>query len=91
MPISQTLTSDGQFTFDKQLMDHIGVKAGDRILISKLPDGSLRIEAEAGQIDLMSLAGSLKSANREDVRLNDEELAQAIRDGYTQRARQGLE
>jgi len=86
MPTAITLTSKGQFTFNKQLMEHINVKAGERILINKMPDGSLKIEAEKNQIDIMSLAGSLKST----VRLTDDELQTAITDAYVQAALKGL-
>jgi len=36
MPTAMTLTSKGQFTFNKQLMEHLNVKAGDKVLINKM-------------------------------------------------------
>jgi len=86
MPTAMTLTSKGQFTFNKQLMEHLNVKAGEKVLINKMPDGSLRIEAEKSQVDIMSLAGSLKST----IRLTDEELQAAITDSYVQAGLKGL-
>jgi len=86
MPTAMTLSSKGQFTFNKQLMEHLNVKAGEKILIKKMPDGSLRIEAEKSQIDIMSLAGSLKTT----VRLTDEELQTAIANSYVQAGLKGL-
>jgi hypothetical protein len=75
------LTAKGQFTFDKQLLQHLGVKSGEKVLVKKLPDGSLKVEAEKHQIDILSLSGSLKG----EVRLSDAELQAAIRESYSQR------
>jgi len=66
-------------------MEHLDVKAGEKILINKMPDGSLRIEAEEKQVDIMDLAGSLKS----DIQLTDEGLQAAVRDSYVQAGLKG--
>jgi len=42
-----TITSKGQVTLRKDLLDHLGAKPGDKITIDKLPDG--RIEVRAAQ------------------------------------------
>jgi len=67
-------------------MEHLDVEAGEKVLIKKMPDGSLRIEAEKNQIDIMSLAGTLKTT----VRLTDEELQAAIANSYVQAGLKGL-
>lgn len=69
-----TLTAKGQLPFNRQLLDHLGAEAGDRLVVKKLPDGALKIEAEKNRIDILSLSGSMKSA----VRLSDGQLQQAI-------------
>jgi len=81
-----TLTSKGQFTFNKQLMEHLNVKAGERILIKKQPDASLKIEAEKSQIDIMSLAGSMRT----NIRLTDEEIQESITNSYIAAGTKGL-
>jgi len=86
MPTAITLTGKGQFTFNKQLMEHIQVKAGERVIIKKLPDASLKIEAEKSQIDILSLAGSIKT----NIHATDEEIQEAIRQGYATAGMQGL-
>ncbi|MCW8200318.1 AbrB/MazE/SpoVT family DNA-binding domain-containing protein [Verminephrobacter aporrectodeae subsp. tuberculatae] len=78
-----TLTTKGQFTFNQQLLDQLGVKAGEKVLVKKLPDGSLKIEAEKNQIDILSLSGSMKS----DIQATDAELQNSIRQSYAQRGR----
>jgi len=86
MPISMTLTGKGQFTFNKQLMEHLNIKAGERIVIKRQPDASLRIEAEKKKIDILSLANSVKS----DIKLTDDELEEIIKNGYVTAGMAGL-
>jgi bifunctional DNA-binding transcriptional regulator/antitoxin component of YhaV-PrlF toxin-antitoxin module len=86
MPTTMTLTAKGQFTFNKQLMEHLGVKADEKILVRKQPDGSLKLEAAKKRGDILSLAGSLESG----VRLTDEELKDAIREFHIRRGLEGL-
>ncbi|MDR2153407.1 MAG: AbrB/MazE/SpoVT family DNA-binding domain-containing protein [Burkholderiaceae bacterium] len=83
MSFALTLTAKGQFTINKQLMDHIGVKAGEKVLVKKQSDGTLKVESAKNQTDIMALAGSLKNKTR--VKLTDEQLRQAITESYVRR------
>lgn len=49
---SLTVTMKGQVTLKRELLQHLGIKAGDRIVLDKLPGGVLRVRAEqpAGSI-----------------------------------------
>ena len=40
-----TVTSKGQVTLRKGLLEHLGVHPGDQIILEKLPDGRLEIRA----------------------------------------------
>lgn len=40
-----TVTSKGQITLRKDLLSHIGVQAGEKINIEKLPGGGIKITA----------------------------------------------
>ncbi len=40
-----TVTSKGQITLRKELLQHLGVHPGDKISIDKLPGGEVRIRA----------------------------------------------
>jgi AbrB family looped-hinge helix DNA binding protein len=42
-----TVTSKGQITLRKDLLEHLGVHPGEKITVDKLPDG--RIEVKAAQ------------------------------------------
>jgi len=87
MSATLTLTAKGQFTFNKQLMEHLGVRPGQQVSVKRLPDGGLKIDALNKQVDLMSLAGSLTS----QVSLTDAELQDAIAQAHVRAGMRGLE
>ena len=41
-----TLSGRGQFTLNKGLLEHLGVKPGEQVSINKMPDGKLEISAK---------------------------------------------
>lgn len=47
-----TVTAKGQVTFRKDVLQHLGVKPGDKITVDMLPDGRIAVRAAkpAGQI-----------------------------------------
>jgi antitoxin PrlF len=61
---SLTVTAKGQVTLKRDLLQHLGVKAGERIDFEKLPGGELRVRAAlpTGTIDdfLNSLDGKME-------------------------------
>ena len=42
---SLTVTVKGQVTLKRELLQHLGIKPGDRIELHKLPGGELRVKA----------------------------------------------
>ncbi|MFT4198971.1 MAG: AbrB/MazE/SpoVT family DNA-binding domain-containing protein [Pseudoxanthomonas sp.] len=62
--ISQTVTAKGQVTLKRDLLQHLGIKPGERVDFEKLPGGELRVRATrpTGTIDgfLGLLAGKTK-------------------------------
>lgn len=48
-----TVTARGQVTFRKDVLQHLGIKPGEKIELDKLPDGrvSLRAAKPSGTID----------------------------------------
>jgi len=75
-----TLTAKHQFTFNKSLLTHLGVRAGEKIAIRKLPDGGIHISASKKNRNIMELAGALKG--KTDVKMSVEDINKAIADGY---------
>ena len=61
---SQVITAKGQVTLRRELLQHMGVKPGERIDFDKLPGGELRVRAArpTGTIDdvLSVLDGKVK-------------------------------
>lgn len=64
MPMSTdaTLTSKGQTTIPKQVRDALGMKAGDRITFTLLPDGVVLMRVKNKSV--MTVAGSLRKQGR---------------------------
>lgn len=62
--VSLAITMKGQVTLKRDLLQHLGIKPGERIALDKLPGGELRIRAArpTGTIDgfLGLLAGKTK-------------------------------
>jgi AbrB family looped-hinge helix DNA binding protein len=40
-----TVTAKGQLILDKELLKHLGVQPGEKILVEKLPDGRIELKA----------------------------------------------
>jgi AbrB family looped-hinge helix DNA binding protein len=47
-----TITAKGQVTLRKDLLKHLGVQPGEKIIVDKLPDGRIEVKAArpTGQI-----------------------------------------
>jgi AbrB family looped-hinge helix DNA binding protein len=43
--ITLTVTSKGQVTLRKDLLEHLGVHPGEKITLDKLPDGRIEVRA----------------------------------------------
>jgi len=87
--IELTLTSKNQFTFNKSLLEHLGIKSGEKIVIRKLPDGSLNINASKKNRSIMDLAGVLKE--KTTIKMSVEEMNKIIEEGYKEHGSRELE
>lgn len=74
-----TVTAKGQVTLRKDLLDHLGVAAGDKIAIDKLPDGRIEVRAAPSR-DLADLFGLLK--DERGPKLSIDEIDDVIRRGW---------
>jgi len=86
--IEMTLTAKHQFTLNKSLLAHLGVRAGEKISIRKFPDGEISITASKKNRNIMELAGILKG--KTDVKLSIEDINKAIADSYVEHGTRGL-
>jgi len=75
-----TVTTKGQVTFRRDVLQHLGVHPGEKILVDKLPDGRIEVRAapSSGQIadffDLLKRDGGRS--------LSIEEINQIAADGW---------
>jgi AbrB family looped-hinge helix DNA binding protein len=78
-----TVTAKGQVTLKKEVLQHLGIRPGDKIDVDLLPGGKVEVAAvktppAAGSIE--SFFGSLR--NNENIHATLEEIDEAIRAGW---------
>lgn len=76
-----TVTSKGQVTLRKDLLEHLGVHPGEKITVDKLPDGRIEVKAARATGDISGLFGSLK-AKKKGRSLSIEEMNEVIAHGW---------
>ena len=58
-----TITAKGQVTLRKDLLEHLGVHPGERIIVDKLPDGRIEAKAARPTGKISDVFGFLKREN----------------------------
>ena len=76
-----TVTAKGQVTLRKDLLEHLGVHPGEKIIVDKLPDGRIEVKAARPVGKISDLFGSLK-AKRRGRPLSIEEMNKVIARGW---------
>lgn len=75
-----TITAKGQVTLRKDLLEHLGVRPGQKISVEKLPDGRVEVRAARTTGKISDAFGFLK---REGGRsLSIDEMNEIIADGW---------
>jgi bifunctional DNA-binding transcriptional regulator/antitoxin component of YhaV-PrlF toxin-antitoxin module len=72
-----TVTARGQVTFRKEVLQHLGIKPGERIELDLLPDGRAELKATRPKGSFRQLRGILKGKTN-GARLSIEEINEAI-------------
>ncbi len=49
MPITLTVTAKGQITLRKKVLEHLGVRPGERVDVDLLQDGRMQVRAKQGK------------------------------------------
>ena len=65
MTIEATLTSKGQTTIPKEIREGLGMKAGDRMTFTLMPDGTVVLRVKNGKVE--DLAGMLRKKGRKPL------------------------
>jgi len=69
MTTATTLTSKGQTTIPKEIRDGLGMKPGDRISFTLMPDGTVIMRVKRKSV--MDLAGVLHKKGRKPVPIDE--------------------
>ncbi|WP_186170329.1 AbrB/MazE/SpoVT family DNA-binding domain-containing protein [Burkholderia gladioli] len=72
-----TVTARGQVTFRKEVLQHLGIKPGERIELDLLPDGRAELKAAQPKGTFRQLQGILKDKTN-GARLSIQEINEAI-------------
>ncbi|MDO5055701.1 MAG: AbrB/MazE/SpoVT family DNA-binding domain-containing protein [Lautropia sp.] len=75
-----TVTAKGQVTLRRELLQHLGIKAGDKIEIEAHPGGELRIKAAQPTGSIEDFIGLL--AGQTDKVATIDEINEAISDSW---------
>lgn len=77
-----TVTARGQVTFRKEVLQHLGIKPGERIELDLLPNGRAELKAAQPKGSFQELRGVLKGKTN-GARLSIEEINDAIAEAGT--------
>jgi bifunctional DNA-binding transcriptional regulator/antitoxin component of YhaV-PrlF toxin-antitoxin module len=66
-----TVTAKGQVTLRKDLLRHLGVQPGEKIIVEKLPDGRLEAKAAGRTGRISDVFNMLKRENRPSLSIEE--------------------
>ena len=75
-----TVTSRGQVTFRKDVLQHLGIQPGQRISVEKLPGGKIEVKAEERKGSIDDIIGLL--AGKTKKHLTIEQINEIAADGW---------
>ena len=75
MPIELTITAKGQVTLRQVVLDHLGLKPGDKVAVSLLRDGRVELLPSDAGHDLRHVRGRLHRPGQRPVSLQDMQRA----------------
>jgi bifunctional DNA-binding transcriptional regulator/antitoxin component of YhaV-PrlF toxin-antitoxin module len=91
--MEMTLTGRGQFTFNKGFMEHLGVKPGEKVKVTKMPDGKLEIVATGknNKLTVDELVAKCRERHKDNkIKLTIDEINSAIEQSYAEAGMAGL-
>ncbi len=74
-----TITAKGQVTLRKDVLEHLGVGPGEKISVSRLPDGRIEVRAAASG-EISAVFGTLKQKGGR--KLSVDEMNEIARQGW---------
>jgi AbrB family looped-hinge helix DNA binding protein len=79
-----TVTAKGQISLRKDVRQHLGIRAGSKITVNKLPGGRIEIAAEKPKGAIADIFDQLQRQGQAPVSI--EEMNQAIARGWAGQA-----
>lgn len=79
-----TVTAKGQVTLRKDLLQHLGVRPGDKIAVVKLPDGRIEVKAVRPAGAISDVFNFLRR-KKKDASLSIEEINEVAARGWAGR------
>jgi AbrB family looped-hinge helix DNA binding protein len=76
-----TITAKGQVTFKKDLLKHLGVKPGEKVDVSLLPDGRVELKPMKPSGSIEGFVGLLKGKTKK--RLSIAEMNKIAAEGWS--------
>ena len=74
------ITSKGQVTFRKEVLDQLGVRPGDKLTVELIGPGRVEVRLARSDANLEAFVGCLKKAGGRKLSL--EEIKRIARDGW---------
>jgi bifunctional DNA-binding transcriptional regulator/antitoxin component of YhaV-PrlF toxin-antitoxin module len=89
--MEMTLTAKGQFTLNKGLMEHLGVKPGEKVSITRTPEG-INITAAKNKTSVEEMMAGFEElrAGRVFEPVSIEEMNRVIGECYAEAGMKGL-
>lgn len=75
MRVHLTITAKGQVTLRKSVLDHLGIKPGDKVGVSLLPQGKVELSAPSRSANIRSMRGILRRPGQRAASLEDMQRA----------------
>ena len=66
-----TVTAKGQVTLRKDILEHLGVRPGEKISVDKLPDGRVEVKAARPTGKISDVFGFLKREKGPSLSIED--------------------
>jgi bifunctional DNA-binding transcriptional regulator/antitoxin component of YhaV-PrlF toxin-antitoxin module len=83
MGTTLTVTAKGQVTLRKELLRHLGVAPGEKVVVDLLPDGRAELRSAKSPTSIEDFIGSLRRPGTEP--LSTEEIAEIAAEGWAGR------
>ncbi len=66
-----TITAKGQITLRKDILKHLGVEPGEKVIVDKLPDGRIDIKAARPSGKISDIFNFLKRKDRPSLSIEE--------------------